>query len=261
MEYRAVRERGGRVTAEDIAAVVDARTRVVALSWVAFHNGWVFPLDEIGRFCRERGILLVVDAIQGLGALPLDVSKTPVDVFAADAHKWLLGQEACTIFYVCEAVRDRVPAIFGGWWNTRGEEVGGFLGEKLVPYESARRYEPGSIPTAQIAGLEASLDLLTEMGGETVRDRILRVVGLLRDGLRERGWTIATPEPLASGILAAIPPSGDARTWAKKLDERNILISPREGAVRFSPHAYNDENEVQRALETISAIDAEVSVV
>ena len=251
VEYRAVRERNGRVTTDDIAARVDARTRVVAVSWVAFHNGWVFPLDEIGRFCRERGILLVVDAIQGLGALPLDVSRTPIDVLAADSHKWLLGAECSTLFYVREAVRDRVPAIFGGWWNTRGSEGDGFLGQDLAMYGSSRRYEPGSLPTAQLAGLEAAIDLLTEMEMASVRDRILRVVRFLRDGLAARGWRIASPEPLSSGILAAVPPRDDARVWARRLEDLKIIVSPREGAVRFSPHAYNDEGEVARILGAI----------
>ena len=75
VEYRLARNHEGRVTVDDIAAMVDARTRVVAISWVAFHNGYVYPLDEIGAFCRERSILLVVDAIQGLGALPLNVRR------------------------------------------------------------------------------------------------------------------------------------------------------------------------------------------
>ena len=253
VEYRAASNRGGRITVEEIAAKVDARTRVVAVSWVAFHNGWVYPLEEIGRFCRERGILFVVDAIQGLGALPMDVSKVPVDVLAADAHKWLLGQEGCTVFYVRESARDRVPVIFGGWWNTRGEEADGFLGQTLTLYSGGRRYEPGSVPTAQIAGLEAAIDLLTEMGVETVSERIRRVVGNLRDGLVRRGWSIASPEPAGSGILAAVAPEGDARTWAKRLEAQDIHVSPREGAVRFSPHAYNDEAEVERILSVVSA--------
>jgi selenocysteine lyase/cysteine desulfurase len=253
VEYRVAENHGGRITLEDVAAKVDRRTRVVAVSWVAFHNGWVFPLEEIGRFCRERGILFLVDAIQGLGALPLDVSRTSVDVLAADAHKWLLGAECCTVFYVREAVRERVPAIFGGWWNTRGEETEGFLGQELEFYRGSRRYEPGSLPTAQIAGLEAAIDLLTEMGMENVSRRILDLVGVLRDGLVERGWKMASPEPLASGILAAVPPAGDARTWAKRLEQQGIIVSPREGAVRFSPHAYNDDGEVKRVLASVDA--------
>ena len=254
VEYRGAANQAGRIMLEDLARRVDSRTRVVAVSWVAFHNGFVYPLEEIGRFCRERGILFVVDAIQGLGALPLDLSKTPVDVLAADAHKWLLGQECCTIFFVREAVRDRLPVTFGGWWNTKGEESEkGFLGE-LEFYKSARRYEPGSLPTAQIAGLEAAIDLLTEAGMETVRSRILQTVEKLAEGLAARGWTITTPEPFSSGILAAVPPESDPRAVAKALEERGIIVAPREGAVRFSPHFYNDTDEAERLLAAIDQL-------
>jgi selenocysteine lyase/cysteine desulfurase len=252
VEYRLAKNRGGRVTADDIAAIVDARTRVVAVSWVAFHNGWVYPIEEIGKLCRERGILFVVDAIQGLGALPLDVAHAPIDVLVADAHKWLLGSEACTVFYVAESARERLPPPFGGWWNVRTEK--GFLDYSLDFHPGGRRYEAGSMPTAQIMGLAAALDLLTAMGQPEVRDRILATSAALRAGLAARGWRIATPEPLASGILAAVPPGGDDRRMARELEKRGVIAAPREGAVRFSPHAYNDAAEVARLLEAIDAI-------
>lgn len=250
VEYRAARNRGGRVTVDDIAEQVDARTRVVAVSWVAFHNGWVYPIGEIGEFCREKGILSVVDAIQGLGALPLDVADSRIDVLAADSHKWLLGAEACTLFYVAEQARERVPATFGGWWNLAG--AGNFLGRDPELVLAARRYEPGSPPTAQIAGLAAAIDLLEEVGAETIRERIVATVGTLRDGLAARGWKIVSPEPVASGILAAAPPSGDERELAKALEKRGILVSPREGTVRFSPHFYNDADEVAKILSVLN---------
>ncbi|MGE5277350.1 MAG: aminotransferase class V-fold PLP-dependent enzyme [Acidobacteriota bacterium] len=254
VEYRVARNRAGRITIDDIAEKVDDRTRVVAVSWVAFHNGFVFPVDEIGELCREKGILFVVDAIQGLGLLPLDVSKTKIDVLAADAHKWLLGQEVCTLFYVGEAARDRLPPPFVGWWNLRMEEDAGFLGERATFHAGARRYEPGSLPTAQIAGLHAAVGLLQEIGIEAVRARVLGLVEALREGLAARGWTIASPEPLASGILAAVPPSGDERAMARALEKRGVIVAPREGAVRFSPHVGNDLGEVDRVLEAIDAI-------
>ena len=252
VECRVAKNRAGRVTAQDIAALVDGRTRVVAVSWVAFHNGWVFPLEEIGKLCRERGILLVVDAIQGLGALPMDVTAASVDVLCADAHKWLYGAEGGAIFYVAESARERVPARATGWWNFETE--GEYLEYRGAPYSGARRYEPGTLPTANIAGLAAAIDLLNEMGRQAVRDRVLQLVAILHAGLVERGWTVRSPEPLASGILAATPPSGDARSWAKALEERGVLVAPREGSVRFSPHAGNDAGEVARALAAIDAI-------
>jgi cysteine desulfurase/selenocysteine lyase len=254
VEYRTAKNRGGRVTLEDIAALTDARTRVVAVSWVAFHNGFVFPLDEIGEFCRRKNILFVVDAIQGLGALPLDVSKTKIDVLAADAHKWLLGQEVCTLFYVAERAFERFPPPFLGWWNVRMQEDGGFLGSRVELQPGARRYEPGSIPTAQIAGLGAAIELLEEIGMSAVRERILTLVAALSTGLTARGWKVVSPEPLASGILAAVPPSGDIHAMAKTLEQGGIIVAPREGAVRFSPHVGNDLSEVERILAAIDAI-------
>ena len=253
VECRLAANRGGRVTVDDIAAKVDSATRVVAVSWVAFHNGWVYPIEEISRFCRERGILLVVDAIQGLGALTLDVHAAGVDVLAADAHKWQLGPEGCAVFFVAESARERVPPLFAGWWNIRHER--GYLDYDLDFYAGGRRYEPGTLPTANIAGFAAAMDLLTDVGPETVRTRILETNEALKRGLVERGWRVVTPEPLRSGILAAALPGTDCRDLAKKLEERGIITSPREGAVRFSPHFYNDAREVERILAAVDEPD------
>ncbi len=252
VECRMAASRGGRVELDDLAAKVDARTRVLAVSWVAFHNGFVYPIGEIGRFCRERGILFVVDGIQGLGQIPIDVGAMPVDVLCADSHKWLYGPESCATFYVSEAARERVPAVAAGWWNVR-------LGDRYLDYRldlrsDARRYEPGTIPTVNAIGLSAALDLLEEMGVETIRRRVVELATALRDGLDARGWRITTPEPIASGILAAVPPSGDVRAMAKALEARGVIVAPREGAVRFSPHAGNDLAEVERALAAIDEI-------
>src|SRR5262252_187274 len=179
---RVAKSRDGRIGLEDLAPLVDDRTRVVAVSWVAFHNGWVFPLAEIGDFCRARGILLVVDGIQGLGALPLDVGTANVDVLSSDAHKWLYGTEGGGILYVAESARDRVPARARGWWNVRSE--GEYLEHRNPTlYTGARRYEPGVLPTANLAALHAALDLLAAMGPEDIRRRILENVEALRHGL------------------------------------------------------------------------------
>src|SRR5512144_2376432 len=174
VEYRLARNRDGRIGVDEVAALVDSRTRVVAVSWVAFHNGWVYPIEEIGAFCREKGILFVVDAIQGLGALPIDVAEANVDVLAADSHKWLLGAEACAVFYVSERARGRVPPAFGGWWNVKHEasHAGGYLDYRLDFHLGGRRYEPGSLPTAQIMGLSAAFDLLEEMTVEEISRRL-----------------------------------------------------------------------------------------
>jgi len=182
----------------------------------------------------------------------MDVSRVPVDVLVADGHKWLLGAEACALFYVAENARERVPPVAAGWWNVKSES--GFLDYELDFFLGARRYEAGSLPSAQIEGLAAAIDLLEEMGGARIRERILETVGALAEGLAARGWTIASPEPYESGILAAVPPDGDVNRAAKDFERRGVIIAPREGAVRFSPHAYNDFVEVERIVEAAREI-------
>src|SRR5262245_30505137 len=99
VELRRVKSREGRISLDDLRAAIDARTRVVTLSWVEFATGFRNDLDAVGQLCREEGVLFFVDAIQGLGVLPLDVSRTPVDFLAADGHKWLLGPEGAGLFW------------------------------------------------------------------------------------------------------------------------------------------------------------------
>jgi selenocysteine lyase/cysteine desulfurase len=182
----------------------------------------------------------------------MDVARENVDVLVADGHKWLLGAEACAVFFVAESARERVPPPFSGWWNVPADGRGSYLDYELEFLTSGRRYEAGSLPTGQVLALAAAIDLLTEMGRDTVRERILEVVRALASGLSERGWRITTPEPFASGILAAVPARDDAKKLAKRFEEAGIIVSPREGAVRFSPHAYNDLDQVERILEASS---------
>ena len=249
VEYRIAPAREGCLRVEDLADQIDATTRVVAVSWVAFHNGFVFPLREIGRLCAERNILFVVDAIQGLGTMPIDVGALQIDVLAADGHKFLYGPEAAALFYFSDKARRRLGTPWAGWWNVPSS--GSYLEYRLQFPDGGRRFEPGSLPTAQIFGLGAALELLQEIGLETARDRIAALLAPLRRGLEDLGWSLRTPEGAGSAILSATPRSGDARAAAHRLEAEGIVVSPREGAVRFSPHVGNDEAEIGRVLETI----------
>jgi selenocysteine lyase/cysteine desulfurase len=253
VEYREAESRDGRVTAEDLEALIASRTRIVAVSWVAFHSGFVFPLREIGQLCRRRDLLLVVDGIQGLGTMPIDVHDMGIDVLAADGHKFLYSSEAGGPLYVSKKAQERLGVPWVGWWNLKRQ--GAFLNAPLEFFDSARRYEPGSLPTAQLCGLSASLDLLNEIGMEAAQKRIASLVGRLREGLAGLGWKITTPEGSHSAILAALPPSGNPRAVARKLEEHKIIVSAREGGVRFSPHVGNSLSEIERALEAIRALE------
>ena len=252
VEYRVARSRDGRLAATDFEPHVDARTRVVAVSWVAFHSGFVYPLADLAALCRGRDALFVVDAIQGLGTMPIDVAALGIDVLAADGHKFLYGPEGLAVFAFSEKAKTAIRPPWVGWWNVPWRESQ--LAYDLRPFESGRRFEAGSLPTGSVFALSAAIDLLSSIGMEEARSRIGRLTGKLRDGLRALGWTIRTPEGSPSAILAAVPPVGDARAAVAKLEERKIVTSPREGAVRFAPHVGNDETEIARVLDAAGSI-------
>lgn len=249
VEYRILQSRNGVVTAHDFLERIDPTTRVLAVSWVSFHSGFVYPLAELGKICEQRNILFVVDAIQGLGTMPMNVKDLRMNVLAADAHKFLYGPEACAIFYFSEKAKRRIGTPWAGWWNVPWRESQ--LEYRASFFEGGRRFEPGSLPTAQIFGLSASLDLLSEIGTEQAQARIGELTGRLRTGLSDLGWTIKTPEGARSAILSAVPPQGDVRTIVAKLEREGIIASPREGAVRFAPHVGNDEGEIEKVLDAI----------
>jgi len=237
---------------EAIAPLVDERTRVVTVSSVAFHNGFTADLDAIGDLCVGRRVLFCVDAIQSIGVLPIDVRRANIAFLAADGHKWMCGSEGAAIFYVAAEHRDKLDVIENGWTNIdrRGKFI--LASTDLLP--DARRFEAGSLNSSGVYGLRAAIDLLLEIGIETVAGRALAVATRLAERLEAIGWGVASPKPIASAIVGATP-RGVERTllqWHRYLEENGVVTAPREGLLRFSPHFYNDETEVERIIELLA---------
>lgn len=234
-------------TIEAIAPLVDDRTRVVTVSSVAFHNGFTADLDALGDFCAPRNILFCVDAIQSVGVLPMDVHRSKISFLAADGHKWMCGAEGCAIFYVAAEHREQLDVLENGWTNI--DRRGKFILTPTDLLPDARRFEAGSLNTNGVYGLRAAIELLLEIGIDTVARHALAVAELLADGLESIGWRVAT-RPVTSPIVGAAPP-GVERTllqWHRQLEENGVVCAPREGWLRFSPHFYNDESEVQKII-------------
>jgi selenocysteine lyase/cysteine desulfurase len=248
--------RDGGFSAEELAAACDGSTRVVSLSAVAFHSGFRAPMEEIGAFCRSRGILFGLDAIQAVGAIPVDVAGWDVDFLSADGHKWMLGPEGCGILFTRPGLRAtlRPPA---GWTNLkRGTGADFHVPEHPEYIGDATKFEIGALPTPGVHALRASLDLLLQIGLPEIGRRISSTLSVLIDGLPKVGFApVLFDGPPRSGILAARPPAGkDARFYAKELGARNIAVTAREGFLRFSPHVGNDEEEALRLLGELSRL-------
>jgi cysteine desulfurase/selenocysteine lyase len=253
VELRIVESRDGAYTVDDVAKLIDANTGIVTVSSVAFHNGFAADLDAIGELCAQRGVLFCVDAIQSLGAMPIDVRRSKIAFLAADGHKWLCGPEGAATFYVAAAHRDKLDVLENGWTNI--DRRGKFINASTDLLPDSRRFEAGSLNTNGIYGLRAAMELLEEIGPVEVSAEVKRIVGVLADRLEGIGYRLGTPRPIASGIVAAIPrPSAEPNTLLRlhrKLEENGVVCSPREGMLRFAPHFYNDEEDVERVISVL----------
>ncbi len=253
---RRVPTRDGAFTAEDIAAACDATTRLVSVSLVAFHTGFRAPVEELGAFCRPRGILFGLDAIQAVGAQRVDVAGWNVDFLSADGHKWMLGPEGCGVLFTTPELRARlVPPP--GWTNLERAHGADFRVPQNPAYRAdGARFEPGALPTPALYALAASLALLLEIGLPEVQRRIARTLDVLVEGLPLLGFTpVLFGGSPRSGILAAQPPAGkDARTFQRSLADAHVVVSAREGFLRFSPHVGNDEAEAERVLALLKRL-------
>jgi cysteine desulfurase/selenocysteine lyase len=241
-----------RVAAEPtvgaIEPLLDGRTRIVTISSVAFYNGFTADLDAIGELCSRRGVLFCVDAIQSVGVLPIDVHRAKIDFLAADGHKWMCGAEGAAIFYAAADKREQLDVLEIGWTNI--ERQGKFIGTGTTLVADARRFEAGSLNTNGVYGLRAAIDLLLEIGIETIAEQALAVAALLAEGLDSIGWQVASPRPVRSAIVGATPPNVEKSLlwWHRQLEENGVVSAPREGLLRFSPHFYNDASDVERVI-------------
>ena len=249
---RVVQSRGGAFAPDDVEALIDERTRVVTLSSVAFHNGFAADLEAIGEICARRGVLFCVDAIQSVGVLPMDVRRFRIDFLAADGHKWMCGPEGASIFFVAKDKLEQLDVIEHGWTNI--DRRGKFIDcpDDLLP--DSRRFEAGSLNTNGIYGLRASLELLLETGIDTIAEYVVALASRFAERLEGIGWRVASPRPIRSAIVGATPPGVEPSLlrWHRLLEENGVVCAPREGMLRFSPHLFNEDAEVDKVIELLS---------
>jgi len=250
---RLVQPDNGCVSHESIVSAMSPRTRVVAVSFVQYLSGFRLDLERLGKICTAHGCLLFVDAIQGLGAFPLDVKVAQIAGLAADGHKWLLGPEGCGVLYVSRQVMERITPTEIGWWAVR--HWADFRSRELAWRDGAARYECGTLNTCGIYGLGDAVDLLLEVGIPHIAERILDLTDRLRRGLVAQGHSVFGPltREESSGIVSFVPRHGTAERLMNLLLARRVQVAARLGMVRVAPHFYNTEDEIDRVLEIVSS--------
>ena len=258
----------GEVRVEDFAARITPRTRVIAISSVQWTNGFRLDLGAFSKLCRDRGIWLIVDAIQQLGAIPIDVKETPLDILACGGHKWLNALFGCGFMYVSREAMPKLKPPLAGYLDIQ-DPPGGWGHYFQTPgtapvrdYEfatTARRLETGgtgNYPGA--AGLAASLDLIHELGQDEIAKHIVSLTDQLLSGLEHLPVQIVTPlaKENRSGIVTFSLGSAEQNVaLMKRLQEKRILVSVRYtsnvGGVRVSCHFYNSQADIEKLLASV----------
>ena len=270
-ELRVVRHEGGRIEADAVVARLDDRTRAVVLSSVQWTNGFRLDVQRIGRECRRRGIPFVVDAIQQLGALPLDVEACAIDYLACAGHKWLTSPTGLGFVYASASFTERFrPTLTyaatavpprGDWPESWTDPDYDPIQTYALP-RTAARFEIGVHHGASGAGgLAAALGIFAELGPARMADHVTALGDRAAAGLRALDLEVVTHLDRAhrSGltVFRAGPSPKDDLALRDYLLGRGIVVSVRYtsgvGGVRVSTHVYNDESDVDRLLEAVHA--------
>ena len=266
IEIDVVPNRNGQILVENIEAAITANTRVVAISSVQWSNGFLCDLDTLSSLCRERGVFLIVDAIQQIGAVSFDVRKTPVDAIACGGHKWLMAPFGCGFLYLSKEFRARVKPPLAGYLSEAEPEEGWgayFQTPTIKPVreydfvDTARRWETGG--TANYPGaiaLAESVGLINEIGIEKVGEHVLCLTDYLIDSLQQQGVEIVTPlerRNRSSIVTFTVGGVEDNVALVDYLQQHKVLVSLRYtssvGGVRVACHLFNNREDIGRLVE------------
>ena len=231
--------------------VRDPRVKVLAVSLVQFHNGYLADLAAMSRATRESGTWLVVDAIQGLGQLPFDVGATPVDILACGAQKWLLSPWGSGFTYVRRELLTKLEPPLAGWTAFQGTAdfttLIDYAGDWLT---DARRFELITLPFQDFHGMNGSIGFLLDLGLDAIRDHLDVINRPVIDWARRRGIRLASPVGAHGSGMVCVAPPDPAAVFAK-LTGAGVVASLREGAIRLSPHCYNTIEEMGRVADLL----------
>lgn len=239
----------------DLLAACTPRTRLLAISAVQYASGIRLDLDRLGHGCEQRGVLLCIDAIQQLGALPFDVQQSRCAFAMADGHKWMLGPEGLGVFYCRSDLRPQLKLHEYGWHML--EHAGDYDRGDWQPARSARRFECGSPNMLGAVALEASLSLLEEVGMHQVAASLNERMESLRAGLRQLpGIELLSPaQPERSAGIVTFRLAGSAnQALFEQLKAEQVVCALRGGGIRLSPHFYTPAEVIDDTLALLRSL-------
>ena len=250
-EVRLAEARNGYVSPDDLVRLIDDDTAAVCISDVEYSTGQLYDVAKLAEAAHKHRAILVVDASQSAGAVPIDVAASGVDVLITASYKWLCGPFGVAVMYLAPHLQGRLDPGLVGFRSHR--EMWDLRADRLEYAETARRFEFSTMAYGCALGLTTSIAYLLRIGVDRIFDRNKRLADLLIEGLRGRNAEIisAQEEDERTSIVAARFPGADPIEIARHLSSRQVVVSARGDIVRFSPHLYNEPDDVERALDEI----------
>lgn len=248
---------------EDLERKLTPKTRMVTLSHVQFSSGFAADLRALSDLCEDRGVLLVIDAAQSLGCIPVNVSDYKIAAVAWSGWKWMLGPIGTGMLYTAPEFREQLKLTMTGF-NAMAHSLLGsdYLDYTWEPITDGRVFEYSTEPMAPAAGLAAAIrDNFLRYGPVAVWDEITRLQSILREGITNQSTyqLVGPADEHRSGILSVTtcPGLDDSERRMKSLvaefRRQKIRATMRCGYLRLGPHYYNTDDEMQTIVDAIQA--------
>lgn len=242
-------DRDGTIPFERFETAIDEETAMVSITHVCYRNGAMVDVEKVVRLSHERGALVLLDAYQSAGSLPLDVRELGADFLAAGVLKFLLGSAGLAFLYAKRDVVERIWPTATGWFADRN--IFEMDHRDYSPASTASRFQSGTPPIPSIYAGIAGMELMEEIGIEETRVHVRELNARLIDGLDDLRATLATPRrPKRRGALICVR-SRDAEALVAALAREGIVTSSRDGSLRISAHCYNSADDVDEVLAAL----------
>jgi cysteine desulfurase / selenocysteine lyase len=252
VDVRFLPDRGGRWEVKDLTALLNNRTRAVALGLVNWQTGFRGPIEQVAELCKPRGIWLVVDAAQALGSIRVDSQVLGADVISAQSYKHLLGGFGISVCFCSCRARAELRAAGAGWAGRDRDAIG--ENDYTIPLSAdARRFETSHPSAASVRGFLASLRLLLANSPDEYQAHIMNLTDELIEGLEQRAWTVVSPRTPAerSSIVSATKEGIDLSALQATLSTKQVACSLRDERLRLSPHLYNTSEDLEYLFKSL----------
>ena len=238
----------GKITLDDIESVRTEKSRILVISHVQYANGIRVNLDMLGDYCSNHNLILVIDAAQSMGVVPINIKKQGIHILTGTGYKWLCaGYGVALVAIDLKLLSNHLPLV--GWKSVK--DAGDLDNKNSDFFHCAQSLEMGHAPFCGILALEEAIKLISELGIVNVQNRLLYLTGYLQEQVLKAGLKLHSPTAMENQSAISSIEVERAEKVTKQLLEQNIIVSARGAGIRVSPHIYNNTDDIDRLIDAL----------